>query len=603
MSVRTVQGSGMAQRHTSSAVKSAGENVLVTVSPWVRNPSWLVMPTVLSTDQKFIGLMAVFSDSSYSALTASGNYVVDWGDGTSLQNVASTAQADHLYDYSSAALTGSDAPVTFTASTSTINRPAHGYSNDMVVRFFCIESTTNLIEGQFYHVINAEADAFQVASTVGGAAVALTNDGSAALLPFKQALVTVTPQAGQNLSALNLNIKNSTTGFGQYEAGWLDMTVGSPNFSTVGLSIAASSSSRAVIMNMCERVTVENFGGVTDLSYRFYGMSMLMSVNLANTSAVTVMTSMFQGCTSLQTLPLFNTAAVTVMASMFQGCSSLQTIPLFNTSAVTNMSSMFSICFGLKTLPLMNTSAVTNMSSMFQNCFSLQSLPLINTSAVTNMTAMFSTCYILQNVPLFNTMAVTNMTQMFGTCYNLKAVPLFNTSAVTNMTQMFYNCYNLKTVPLFKTTAVTVMNSMFYNCSGLPKVPLFNTSLVTNMSQMFYSCSSLQSVPLFNTAAVTNMSQMFTGCLVLQTVPALNCTTVTLLGSIFASDTQLSRIQATGIKYSFSVASCKLSAAALNEIYTNLATVTGQSITVSGNYGTTTDDPSIAVAKGWTVIG
>jgi hypothetical protein len=65
----------------------------------------------------------------------------------------------------------------------------------------------------------------------------------------------------------------------------------------------------------------------------------------------------------------------------------------------------------------------------------------------------------------------------------------------------------------------------------------------------------------------------------------------------------LSQIKATGIKFTFSVANCKLSAAALNEIYTNLATVTGQTITVSGNHGTNADDPTIATAKGWTVSG
>ena len=46
-----------------------------------------------------------------------------------------------------------------------------------------------------------------------------------------------------------------------------------------------------------------------------------------------------------------------------------------------------------------------------------------------------------------------------------------------------------------------------------------------------------------------------------------------------------------------------LSATALNEIYTNLATVTTQTITVSGNYGTASDNPSIATAKNWTVTG
>jgi hypothetical protein len=65
----------------------------------------------------------------------------------------------------------------------------------------------------------------------------------------------------------------------------------------------------------------------------------------------------------------------------------------------------------------------------------------------------------------------------------------------------------------------------------------------------------------------------------------------------------LTRIQAKDFKFTFSVASCNLSSSALNEIYTNLPTVSGQTITVSGNYGTAGDDPTIATAKGWTVSG
>jgi hypothetical protein len=48
---------------------------------------------------------------------------------------------------------------------------------------------------------------------------------------------------------------------------------------------------------------------------------------------------------------------------------------------------------------------------------------------------------------------------------------------------------------------------------------------------------------------------------------------------------------------------CKLGATELNEIYTNLPVVVGQTITVSNNVGTTGDDPTIATAKGWTVTG
>ena len=171
---------------------------------------------------------------------------------------------------------------------------------------------------------------------------------------------------------------------------------------------------------------------------------------------------------------------------------------------------------------------------------------------------------------------------MFYSCYSLQTVPLFNTAAVTNISGMFVNCYSLQTVPLFNTAAVTNMSYTFYNCYSLQTVPLFNTAAVTNISGMFYNCYSLQAVPSLNVSAVTsssNFSSMFSGC------------------------RSLIRIQASRFNYTFSVASCKLSATALNEIYTNLPTVTGQTITVTGNWGTATDTPSIATAKGWTVTG
>ena len=605
MSIRTVQGSGLAQRHSAIAGKNTNGSVTDTTKPWVRNPSWLTMPTVLSTDQKFVGLIAVFPDSTFSALTASGNYTVDWGDGT-VENIATTAQANHLHDYTAAALDNSNAPVTFTASTSTVNRTAHGYSDGMTVRFFDIVTTTGLTEGQFYYVINAASDTFQVSATVGGSAVTLTGDGSAALLPYKQALVTVTPQAGQNLTALNLNVKHSQTGLQKYETGWLDIKLGSPNFSTDGLVIATTSAVSNIYMNMVERVTVVNFGGTTDLSYRFYLMRELKSVNFASTAAVTTMAYMFNGCYSLQAVPLFNTASVTTMAYMFNGCYSLQAVPLFNTASVTTMNYMFSSCYSLQAVPLFNTAAVTTMNYMFSSCPSLQTVPLFNTASVTTMAQMFYYCSSLQAVPLFNTASVTTMNYMFSSCYSLQAVPLFNTAAVTTMNYMFSSCPSLQTVPLFNTAAVTNMTQMFAYCYGLQTVPLFNTAAVTNMTQMFNSCYTLQTVPLFNTAAVTTMVNMFQSCYGLQTVPALDCAAVTSsanFASMFTSDTQLARIKATGIKYTFSVASCKLSDAALNEIYTNLPTVTGQTITVTGNYGTTTDDPTIATAKGWTVTG
>ena len=76
--------------------------------------------------------------------------------------------------------------------------------------------------------------------------------------------------------------------------------------------------------------------------------------------------------------------------------------------------------------------------------------------------------------------------------------------------------------------------------------------------------------------------------------------------TMFSNAQSIARVEATGIKVNVNFANCSLSAAALNEIYTNLADLTAlptQTITVTGNYGTSGDNPTIATAKNWTVTG
>jgi surface protein len=224
----------------------------------------------------------------------------------------------------------------------------------------------------------------------------------------------------------------------------------------------------------------------------------------------------------------------------------------------------------------------------------------------TNMTNLFQGCASLQSVPLFNTSGVIFMSGMFQGCASLQSVPLFNTTLVTTMTNLFQGCASLQSVPLFNTTAVTTMTSMFQGCTALQSVPLFNTTAVIIMSSMLQSCASLQSVPLFNTTAVTNMANMFNGCRSLQSIPNLNCSSATSISLFALNCNGLKRCQATGIKGSISFESCALSATNLNEIYTNLADLTSlptQTITVTGNYGIATDNPAIATAKNWTVVG
>ena len=407
---------------------------------------------------------------------------------------------------------------------------------------------------------------------------------------YKMAIVTITPQSGQNLTSVNLN--QLYTGL-SVQLPILEIIFSCPNNSVTPPVV-----STAFLVNFIGL----NFGAATSLASFFTSCRDLQNVDIqANTSLITNTSSMFQNCTALTTVPLFNTAKVTNMSTMFQNCYSLTTVPFFNTANVTNMSGMFGICYSVTTVPLFNTANVINMLGMFSQCSSLTTVPLFNTIKVTDMASMFNSCYSLKTVPLFNTAIVTTMASMFNNCFSFTTVPLFNTAIVANMSAMFSFCYPLTTVPLFNTANVTNMSNMFLGCSSLITVPLFNTAIVANMSSMFQNCYALMTVPLFNTVNVTNMSAMFSACSSLSTVPLFNTVIVTTMASMFSSCSSLSTGTLNGTRVSISYASCKLSKIELEKIFDNLGTIvpSAQTLAISSNWGA----PTPASLAGTSTLG
>jgi hypothetical protein len=65
----------------------------------------------------------------------------------------------------------------------------------------------------------------------------------------------------------------------------------------------------------------------------------------------------------------------------------------------------------------------------------------------------------------------------------------------------------------------------------------------------------------------------------------------------------LQEISMTNMKYSHTISNLKLSAAQLNAHYTALPTLPGFTVVVTNHWGTATDNPAIATAKGWAVTG
>jgi hypothetical protein len=60
---------------------------------------WRSLPTIVAGNQRFAGVYAVYNDTNLASLNAtvsSGNYIVDWGDGTT-GSFASNTQANKIY--------------------------------------------------------------------------------------------------------------------------------------------------------------------------------------------------------------------------------------------------------------------------------------------------------------------------------------------------------------------------------------------------------------------------------------------------------------------------------------------------------------------------
>lgn len=264
---------------------------------------------------------------------------------------------------------------------------------------------------------------------------------------FKIALVTITPQAGQNFTLLNLISKYNLSGnAGAYSTGWLDIRVGGPLLT----SLTIGGGSNVVLARQLRQF---EFVGTHSLPVggggsMFSGCQALESVILPRsfTTGMTALTSMFQNCASLRSIPMLDTAACAGFGTFFNGCAALEDVPALNTSAGTTFTSMFQGCTSLQSIPMLDTAQGTTFASMFQGCASLKRIPLLDTHLGTNFSSFATSCGALTQVPALDTSAGTNFSNMYASCVALQSVPSMNTTAGTNFTQMFSGCSSLNVI-------------------------------------------------------------------------------------------------------------------------------------------------------------
>ena len=423
---------------------------------------------------------------------------------------------------------------------------------------------------------------------------------------FKQAIITITPQTSSKFSSIDLsNLHPDVTT--AYHSNVLLLNV-SANEATVVLNPEIADQGRS--FDLVKEVNI-NLPSLLNASQFLIAYSSLEKISYLDISGATNVSYCFSGCNMLEEIPEIDISSATNVSFFISGLSELQYVENIIVSAATSLQYMVESNPELRSIRISNTSAVTDMSYMLRNNFKLKEVAYMDTSSVTNFYSMFSSCYSLASLPVLDTSSGTSFGLMFRDCWALKKGPMIDTSNGTNFDSMFQRCYSLKEAPgydLSGTSSGTLMLSMFGECSSLREAPPIDFSVVAtglNISSIF-SESGIYSMPVYDLSKVNNANLIFNNCVDLRSLPALDFTGASISSgtSQWGNRPMLSRSEVIGVNFDHTYASCNLSATALNEIFTNLETVTSKTITVTGNYGTAQAgyDPTIATAKGWTVV-
>ena len=384
---------------------------------YTRPSDWLTMPTVATSAQTFVGLFAVLNnDSNYVALkavTSTGSYQVDWGDGN-ITTHASNTNAEYNYTYSG-------------ISDSTLC--SRGYKQ-VLVR---VTPLTGNITAFYSNITHSLVGTYKKVT-------------------WLEYLINLPYLSGGS----SLFINSQTTSAKQT---WLEKVTLS-NIGGVGsMTYLFASLTGLKQVNITATTT-----GVNDTSYMFAFCSSLISVNLFNTSNVTNSGLMFNGCTNLEEIPNFNLSKVTNGGAMFQNCYKLKKIPALDMRLNTTFSYMFYNCYSLTEIGLMDTRSATDFGNFAYICSSLKIVANLNMSAATSATNAFAVCPSLDNFPAI-TVGNTNcnLTSFMYNCNMLKKVGDMDVSKAITLSNFFAGNYALRTLPALNLNAGTTLTNMLSN--------------------------------------------------------------------------------------------------------------------------------------------
>jgi len=595
-------------------------------APYVRPSDWMTIPSINVGGGEEVSycLMQVFDTSqNYMAVTCEGDFTVDWGDGST--------------------------PVDYTSATKAEKSIAYA-------------DVSNL-------------------STRG----------------YRQALIKITPQSGQNLTKVDYAVRHTNETTANISSQIIEIDQHLPNATTfkiystlrhhyyleqVNWRGTHSVTSYRELFRDCQRlqsIVSLSWANVGDCYRLFYGAKMLRilpEVNLTSctvaqemfyqtgiewlgdvviTGSVTSYTSLFNRCYQLIGIESITiNSSATVVTNFYASCQVLRYAPLFSMPNADSLLGFHDANYLLEYIPPYDTPNITSLNAFARQAYSLkepckfaspsttanvESLYRCYYNGVSLTTAMRSGEHDLSSVTtaqecyygnrrmrLSHTVDLPSCTDFNGfqrNC-NFEEVEAFDTSAGTNFSY-FLSGWSGKAVPLFDTSSATTLFGAFQYCNQLEEIADWDTSNVTTFQQCFYSAQSLYQLPnwdfsnatqfyrfncygkfaRFNfgaTTAPTNLKEVLRGNPHMEQIEDFDWSSVTDTTNAFRDMYNLRRVIGCECPVNISFLNCyALQADEIDEIFNDLPTVVGKTITVTGCAGASTCTPSIAQNKGWAV--
>lgn len=357
-------------------------------SVWVRPADWLPIDhLVTNTDEKFIGLFAIFPDKpNVIAIGSSQACTIDWGDGTITNHTSGTSEKKYIYSSISSSTLTSEG---FKQAVITVTPVSLPYTGQF---FYNANRLTYPVTylSQFIDIKFRLPNAAFITGTSNwqlylAKIVALGN-------------VPATSYASRFFAAqmnyFSLDLSNATNLDNTFSAsrGFFELgNITAPNATSALATLAPSSIKKIGNVTINSATSVASFA--TSCAF-------LTSVGNFTANAATAAGSLFSNCSSLKTIGNVTLNSVLDIASGFNSCLKLTSIGTITIPSATTISNLFSRANSLKSVSIITSSVLTTISSAFSQSYSFETISISNCSGVTNTTSTLSDCRLLKSLTL-----------------------------------------------------------------------------------------------------------------------------------------------------------------------------------------------------------